>query len=71
LEVEFGGLEVLEVELVPGECEEGGDEFELEEEVDAGFVAAVYQFDYSCFDAVLEVVAGGLQEVQVDIKREF
>jgi hypothetical protein len=42
LKVELCGLKVLIVGLVPVQLEQSGDEFELEEEVDAGVVAAVY-----------------------------
>lgn len=63
LEVDLGVLEVLVVVLVPGQLQQRGDEFELEEEVDAGLVAAVDQLDDVGLYAVLEVPACALQEV--------
>lgn len=71
LEVDLGVLQVLVVVLVPGQFEQRGDEFELEEEVDARLVAPVYQLDYVRLDAVLEVPAGALQEVEVHVEREL
>lgn len=71
LEVEFGSLQVLEVVLVPGQGQQRGDEFELEQEVDAGLVATIDQLYDGILDAVVQVDAGALQEVQVHVEREL
>lgn len=71
LEVYLSILQVFVVVLIPWEFQECGYEFELEEEVNAGLIASVDQLDNVGLDAVLQVLACTLQEVQVHIEGEL